>query len=250
MPSPRRRDDLAAFAVSLATRLPGPTWTSTYTRHATYTDQIPTTNSLWDIGAIRYAASNFVLGHQAVLSRADGARLLVFDRPMLPRQFMIGALEPDAAPDAFHKVEEPNGITVPAEPARAASQVSRRLVPRYEAALQQVRRNTEHPVPRRPVPPLLTGRVSMAWYPDGVVGAVSGAEGAADVLYGSGFQFHPYDRMFVLPAAYGDREQIARIHLASQRLERLGIGVVVRPLLTSNPARPAALGPGVPVRSR
>ncbi|MFE4632239.1 hypothetical protein ACFRJ1_02515 [Streptomyces sp. NPDC056773] len=90
----------------------------------------------------------------------------------------------------------------------------------------------------------------MAWYPDGAVGAVSGAEGAADVLYGAGFQFHPYDRMFVLPAAYSDREQITRIHLASQRLDRLGIGVVVRPLLTSNPARPAALGPGAPVRSR
>ncbi|MFD3760495.1 hypothetical protein [Streptomyces sp. NPDC058622] len=249
------RDDLAGFASALAQRLPGPAWASAYTRHSTYGDQIPTTAQLWDVGAIGYAASNFVLGHQAVLSRADGTRLMVFDRPRYPRQFMVGALVPDADQDAFHLVAEPNGITVPADPGRAASEVTRRLLPRFEAALHQVRRNTEHPIPRRPAPPLLAGRVSMAWYPDGVVGAVSGAEGAADALYSSGFGYHPYDRMFVLSASYGDREQIARIQAASQRLDRLGIGVVVRPApapapLTSKPAGATAHRQGVPARTR
>ncbi|MCY0928209.1 hypothetical protein OTB20_18810 [Streptomyces sp. H27-H1] len=253
-PSPRR-DDLAGFASALAQRLPGPTWTSTYTRHKTYPDQIPTTNQVWDAGAIGHAASDFVLGHQAVLSRVDGPRLLVFDRPRFARQFMVGALVPEADPDAFHLVAEPNGITVPADPGRAASQVAHRLLPRFEAALEQVRRNTENPIPRRPAPPLLAGRVSMAWYPDGVVGAVSGAEGAADALYSSGFGYHPYDRMFILSASYGDREQIARIQAASQRLDRLGIGVVVRPAPTPAPltSKPAVVTPrsqGAPARTR
>ncbi|MCX4776884.1 hypothetical protein [Streptomyces sp. NBC_01264] len=251
MPSSHRRDDLAVFAASLAARLPGATWTSTYTRHASYSDQIPATAELWDVGAIGYAASNFVLAHQAVLSRADGARLLAFDRPMRARQFMIGPMVPDAVPDAFHKVAEPNGITIPADPVRAASQIGRRLLPRYEAALQQVQHNLEHPIPRRPAPPVLAGRVSMAWYPDGAVGAVSGADGAGEALYRSGFSYHPYDRMFVLPPSqYGDREQITRIHLVSQRLDRLGIGVVVRPPLISKPARPVAHSQGAPARSR
>ncbi len=244
------RGDLAAFAEALAARLPGP-WTSTYTRHAAYHDQIATTSELWDVGAVGYAASNFVLGHQAVLGRADGARLLLFDRPRHPAQFMIGALEPAAHHDAFHQVAEPNGITIPAEPVRAAAQVTRRLLPRYENALRQVQRNTAHPPPRRAAPALATGMVSMAWHPDGIVGAVTGVREATAVLYGVGFQYHPYHRQFLLPASYGDREQIARIQAVSQRLALIGVGVTMRPArpaptptaLPAHPASPAITSP-------
>ncbi|WP_406346553.1 hypothetical protein OH787_06400 [Streptomyces sp. NBC_01547] len=244
------RGDLAAFAEALAARLPGP-WTSTYTRHAAYHDQIATTSELWDVGAVGYAASNFVLGHQAVLGRADGARLLLFDRPRYPAQFMIGALEPDAHHDAFHQVAEPNGITVPAEPVRAAARVTRRLLPRYENSLRQVQRNTAHPPPRRATPALASGMVSMAWHPDGSVGAVTGVREATAVLYGAGFQYHPYHRQFLLPASYGDREQIARIQAVSQRLALIGVGVTMRPArpapaptaLPAHPASPAITSP-------
>ncbi|MFI1652755.1 hypothetical protein ACH4XT_38300 [Streptomyces avidinii] len=245
MPSNPPRANLAAFAHALAARLPGDAWITTYARHGEYSDQIPTTEALWDVGAVGYAASNFVLGHAAVLARADGARLLVFDRPLRPRQFMIGALQPDAHHDAFHLVAEPNGIAIPSDPARAAAQVIRRLLPRYEAALRQVRHNTVHPVPRRPAPPVISGNVSMAWYPDGAVGAVTGIPDATGLLYSHGFQYHPYDRMFLLPASYGDREQLARVQAVSQRLARIGVGVTVRPaptapMPTSRLARPPA----------
>ncbi|MCY0933833.1 hypothetical protein [Streptomyces sp. H34-S4] len=242
MPPRYPRVDLAAFAEGLAARLPD-VWTSAYTRHAAYHDQIATTSKVWDIGAVSYAASNFVLGHQAVLARADGARLLLFDRPLYQHQFMIGALEPDDAPDdAFHQVAEPNGITVPSDPARAYAQVVRRLLPRYDAALRQVRHNTAHPVPRRPEPLLITGSVSMAWHSDGAVGAVTGVREATAVLYGAGFQYHPYHRQFLLPASYGDREQIARLQAVSQHLARLGVGVTMRP------ARPTAAPSVLPAR--
>lgn len=235
------RGDLAAFAEAVAARLPG-AWTSTYTRHSAYHDQIATTSKVWDIGAVGYAASEFVIGHQAVLTRADGARLLLFDRPRYKAQFMIGAMGPDAHHDAFHEVAEPNGITIPCEPARAASQVARRLLPRYEIALRQVQRNTAHPPPRRAVPAVVEGMVSMAWHPDGSVGAVTGVREATAVLYGTGFQYHPYHQQFLLPAAYGDLEQIVRVQAASQRLAAMGIGVTIRP------ARPAPAPTALPAR--
>ncbi|MER5567165.1 hypothetical protein ABT083_13270 [Streptomyces goshikiensis] len=243
MPTRLLRDDLATCAEGIAARLPG-AWTSTYTRHPDYHAQIATTSQLWDIGAVGYAASNFVLGHQAVISRANGARLLVFDRPRYPDQFMIGPLEPVAPQDAFHQVDEPNGITVPRDPIRAAAQVTHRLLPRYEQALRQIRHNTAHPHPRRTAPALITGTVSMAWHPDGVVGAVTGIREATMVLCDAGFQYHPYHRQFLLPASYGDLEQIARIQAASQRLASMGVAVAIRP---ARPApTPATLPAGPP----
>lgn len=80
MPPAPARPDLAAFAGALATRLPG-TWTTAYSRHAAYADQLPTTTAVWDAGAVGYAASNYVLHHQAVLALGDGARLLVMTWP-------------------------------------------------------------------------------------------------------------------------------------------------------------------------
>ncbi|MFG2483470.1 hypothetical protein ACGFSI_12030 [Streptomyces virginiae] len=252
MPPRHPRDDLAAFAEGLAARLPG-TWTSAYTRHAAYHDQIATTSKVWDMGAVGYAASNFVLGHQAVLARADGARLLLFDRPRYRHQFMIGALEPDAHHDAFHQVAEPNGITIPADPVRASAQVTRRLLPRYDAALRQVQHNTTHRVPRRPEPSLVAGAVSMTWHTDGAVGAITGVRQATAVLYGAGFQYHPYHRQFLLPASYGDREQITRVQAVSQQLARIGVGVTMRPArpspaATALPARPPAPATASPTR--
>ncbi|MFJ6934665.1 hypothetical protein ACIQV2_15825 [Streptomyces globosus] len=242
---PTARPDLATYAEALATRLPG-TWTTAYSRNAAHADQLSTTAAVWDAGAVGYAASNYVLGHQAVLARPDGARLLLFDRPMRPRQFMVGALEPDAHHDAFHGVAEPGGISVPDDPARAAAQVTRRLLPRYEAALRQVRHNTAHPPPRRPAPPVITGMVSIAWYPDGVVGAVTGVRDATSALYSAGFQYHPHQRMFLLPSSLGAREQIARIGVAAQHLARIGVGVTVRPAPAATPTTQPAPLPALP----
>ncbi|MEU3161217.1 hypothetical protein ACPCAJ_31995 [Streptomyces griseoincarnatus] len=55
MPSPRT--DLAAFAASLADRLPG-LWTSDYQRHAQHADQFPRTEQLWDSGHVEHITAN------------------------------------------------------------------------------------------------------------------------------------------------------------------------------------------------
>lgn len=67
------------------------------------------------------------------------------DRPLYPHQFVVAPLAPDGPhikPHHFDAVEEPNGIVAPKDPARAAAHVARRVLPRYEQALQEVLDNT------------------------------------------------------------------------------------------------------------
>lgn len=145
MASPRT--DLSAFAAGLADHLPG-TWTSEYQRHAQYADQFPRTEQLWDAGHVDYVVSQYILTHDAVLDQ----RLYVADRPLYPHQFVVAPLAPDGPhikPHHFDAVEEPNGSAVPKDPARAAAHVARRVLPRYEQALQEVLDNTvAQPDPR------------------------------------------------------------------------------------------------------
>lgn len=149
MTSPRT--DLSAFATGLAARLPG-TWTSEYQRHAQYADQFPRTDKLWDTGHVDYIVSQYVLTHDAVLHGPADQRLYVTDRPRYPHQFVVAPLAPDGPhikPHHFAAVEEPNGIAVPKDPARAAAQVTRRVLPHYEQALQEVLDNAAaQPDPR------------------------------------------------------------------------------------------------------
>ncbi|MCY0954963.1 hypothetical protein [Streptomyces sp. H27-S2] len=221
-------DGLAAFGEALAARLPG-TWNSTDSLNPAYQDRFLTLDTPWDAGHAGYVATNFPLAREVFLRRADGAHFLIFDRLRHPRQFLICALEPDLHHDAFYGVAEPNGIAISCDPPRAASQIARRLLPLYDEALLQVRRQAVRPVPRRAAPALAVGMVSMAWHPDGSVGAVTGVPEATAVLYAVGFQYSPYHQQYLLPASYGDRQQIARIQVASQRLARLGVGITMRP---------------------
>ncbi|MCX5395631.1 hypothetical protein [Streptomyces sp. NBC_00102] len=141
MTSPRT--DLAAFATALADRLPG-VWTSDYHRYAQYADQWPLTEQLWDAGHVDHIVNQYDLHHDAVLHGPDNQRLYVTDRPLHPLQFVVAPLEPADTrlePRHFEGVEEPDGIAVPADPARAAAHVARRVLPRYEQALQAVLAN-------------------------------------------------------------------------------------------------------------
>ncbi|MFD7013924.1 hypothetical protein [Streptomyces sp. NPDC059928] len=155
MPTPRT--ELSAFATSLAARLPG-AWTSTHQSHAAYADQFPTTNQLWDIGHVNYIVSTHVLARDAILLGPENQRLYVTNRPLHPYQFVVAPLIPDGGgigPHHFDGVEEPSGIAVPDDPARAAAHVARRLLPRYEQALQHVRHNAaeQSAPPHRPASP-------------------------------------------------------------------------------------------------
>ncbi|MGW7298585.1 hypothetical protein [Streptomyces sp. NPDC054829] len=254
MTSPRT--DLAAFAVGLAARLPG-TWTSQYQRHAQYADQFPRTQQLWDTGHVDYVVSQYVLTHDAVLHGPADQRLYVADRPRYPHQFVVAPLAPASMhikPHHFAEVEEPNGIAVPKDPARAAARIARRLLPRYEQALHAVLDNAAHQPepPHRPAPPQVDQVLTLTLYSDGALGApyASVPVDARMTLYTHGFQYHPRQAAFLLPAAYGDTGHALRIHGVVQQLTAQGIGVNLRHSAptTSAPLPPASAKAASPIR--
>ncbi|MFB8352969.1 hypothetical protein [Streptomyces niveus] len=156
-----RPTGLSGFAAALAARLPG-TWTSHYHQHATYRNQFTLGNRVWDLGHVHWAVSGFVLRHDAELHGPRGQRLYIIERPLKPGQFLVTPLQPSAEIDYFDDVDEPNGIAVPGDPARAAAAVTRRLLPRYQHALAAVRRNsatarTGQPTPSTHRPPPAAG---------------------------------------------------------------------------------------------
>jgi hypothetical protein len=231
MPTPRTTF-LSAFAVALAERLPG-TWTSEYHRHPTYKDQFPTIERLWDAGHVDYIVSQYVLGHDAVLNGPDGEQLYVTDRPLYRHQFVVAPLEPEGfKPHQISPVRAPNGIAVPNDPVRAAAAVTRRVLPRYRAALAAVRHNAygQPEPPHRQPAPEVAQTLTLVWYPDGVVGAPydSVPEEARMTLFGCNFQYRPNEFAFVLPASYSPKERALLVQLAAQRLTLQGIGVNFR----------------------
>ncbi|MEU9564135.1 hypothetical protein AB0D16_19200 [Streptomyces sp. NPDC048161] len=232
MPTPRT--DLSTFATALAARLPGP-WTSTYQHHTTYKDQYRTTNQLWDAGHIDHVVSTYVLPHDAVLHGPERERLYVTHRPLHPEQFVVAPLQPEDAslkPHHFEGVEEPNGIAVPNDPARAAARVTRRVLPRYEQALHAVLHNAEDQPepPHRPAPPPVSQVLTLTYYNDGALGVPykSVPEDVRMALFAHGFQYHPHQAAFLLPAAYGEDGRALRVQALTRELAAQGLGVNLR----------------------
>ncbi|MGW5096373.1 hypothetical protein ACWEQ1_17570 [Streptomyces nodosus] len=247
MTSPR--SDLSAFAAGLAARLPA-TWTSECQRHAQHADQLPRTVKLWDNGHVDHIVSQYVLTHDAVLHGPAGQQLYVAERPRYPHQFVVAPLTPAGAhikPHHFAGVAEPSGIAVPKDPARAAAQVARRVLPRYEQALQTVLANAAtHPEPpHRPAPPQVDQVLTLTLYGDGALGAPykSVPVDARTTLYAHGFQYHPHQAAFLLPTAYENTRRALVIHSVVQQLTAKGIGVNLR---HSAPTTTAALPPASP----
>ncbi|MCZ0990346.1 hypothetical protein [Streptomyces diastatochromogenes] len=150
-------------------------------------------------------------------------------------------------------MEEPNGIAVPDDPARAAAQVSRRVLPNYADALDAVRRNAHlQPDPaHRPGAPEVTESVTLIWYADGVVGApyTSVPAAARTVLYACYFQYSPHEAAFVLPSSYDTEARALLLHSAVRQLTTQGIVVNFRhaaPAAASRPPCPAAAVLGAP----
>ncbi|MFJ6438492.1 hypothetical protein [Streptomyces sp. NPDC091416] len=236
---------LEAFATGLAARLPGP-WTGKYQRHAEYKDQYRTTNQLWDSGHVDYVVSTYVLPHKAVLRGPEGERLYVTHRPRHSHQFVVAALQPDIdglKPHHFHGVEEPNGIAVPNDPARAAACVARRVLTRYQLALHEVLHNAaEQPEPpHRPAPPQVAQVLTLTYYDDGALGVPyeSVPPDIRMALFTHGFQYHPHQAAFLLPAAYGEVGRALRVQALTQKLASLGLGVNLRRHSATRAAPPA-----------
>ncbi|MFC8198932.1 hypothetical protein ACFUTV_26580 [Streptomyces sp. NPDC057298] len=116
----------------------------------------------------------------------------------------MAPLEPEGCKThQISPVREPNGIAVPNDPARAAAAVTRRVLPRYRAALDAVRHNAfgqPEPPHHKPAPEVAQ-TLTLVWYPDGVVGEPydSVPEEARMTLFGCNFQSSPNEFAFVLP---------------------------------------------------
>ncbi|MER5215380.1 hypothetical protein ABT063_33750 [Streptomyces sp. NPDC002838] len=234
------RTDLSAFARALAQRLPG-TWTSTYHRYTD--DEFPLDHGVWDTGEPSWAVGQR-LGQHAVLDGPDRQQLYVLDRQRSPGQFLVVPPIPDSfQPHHFRRVDEPGGIAVPGDPARAAADVVRRVLPRYQHALAAVRHNARlQPDPvRRAEPTAVTHTVTLIWYRDGAFGAPHDSVPAEvrTLLYGYGFQYRPPEGALLLPADFnGIDEGMARIQAVARRLTEQGFGVNLRPAASAACAPP------------
>ncbi|MFB9556868.1 hypothetical protein [Streptomyces roseoviridis] len=235
----------------MATRLPG-TWTSEYHRHASYSEQFPVAERLWDTGHVDWAVSEHVLGHHAVLTGSAGEELYVIDRPLRRGQFLVAALEPPGfQPHHFRGVPEPNGIAVSADPVRAAASISCRLLPRHARAVEAVRaraRRRPDPPAHRQTAPETAKAVTLTRYSDGVLGTpyASVPDEARDTLYVSGFQYVPDQGAFLLPAGYGPVATAVRIQVLAARLAQTGIGLNLRHAPTRSRAAAAVTAASAP----
>ncbi|MFH9084195.1 hypothetical protein [Streptomyces sp. NPDC017673] len=224
-------DTPSTFATALAAHLPGQ-WHRRYAGFPPPKDQPHVADRIWDCGPAHSALLDWD-PPTAFLEGPAGEQLCVIPRPRRPREFLVAPLQPEEfQPHHFSGVEEPNGIAVPGDPVRAAAHVARRVLPRYAAALDAVRRNArlQPEPPHRPGAPEVTESVTLIWYADGVVGApyASVPAAARSVLYNCYFQYSPHEAAFVLPASYRTEERAILLHSMVQQLTAQGIGVTFR----------------------
>ncbi|MGP3684593.1 hypothetical protein ACTVZO_07750 [Streptomyces sp. IBSNAI002] len=78
---------------------------------------------------------------RAVLTHAHGLQLYIVQRPHQSGEFLVGALLP-AGVFEHDATEHPRAVAVPSDPARAASEVRRRLLPYYRMAAMSVASGT------------------------------------------------------------------------------------------------------------
>lgn len=250
---PPHATDLSAFTAALAQRLPG-IWRSEDQTYPTFEDQWPAADRLWDCGPAHSALLDYDLEHGAVLTGPDDAQLSVTARPRHPRRFLVAALKPqDVKQHNFSVVNDPMGISVTDDAARAASTIARRLLPRYLHALDAVRRDaqTRPEPPHRRAAPEVDQSVTLIWYPDGVVGAPydSVPKDARTVLFACHFFYSMDQFAFVLPASHTDAVRALLLQTAVRLLTAQGIGVNFRhatPTVPTPPNLSLTLGPGLP----
>ncbi|WP_277440982.1 hypothetical protein [Streptomyces sp. SPB162] len=243
---PPARTDLSDFARALAARLPG-SWSSDYQRHARYEEQFPRTEQLWDNGHVAHIVSQYVLSHDAILHGPEGHRLFIADRPHHCDQFVAASFEPvedGIKPHHFVGVEEPHGIAIPNDPARAAARIAQRVLPRYERAVESVFDNaaTLPDSPHRPAPPQVAHVLTLTLYDDGALGAPydSVPEQARGTLFACGFQYLPHQAALLLSAQYSENDRSLRVQAAARLLTAQGIGVNLRHVAPTTAAPPPA----------
>ncbi|MCZ4103656.1 hypothetical protein [Streptomyces sp. H39-C1] len=230
---------LASYADILAGELPG-AWTSTYLPSADKDDLAELAERVWDLNLVAATLAEIPLQHAAVLSRPDGAQLIVLDRHDERDGFLIAAVAPHSLPDeAYRAVAEPNGTALVDDPFQAAETVAGDLLARYDTALAQVRHNAIGGIqPSQPE------RVVLTWQPDGSLAAAPIGEAAAAVLVANGFVQDPQTSIHRLSGDDTTAQARAVRELGAQ-LDAHGIGTGLQHPAgrTAPTVTPAALPP-------
>lgn len=201
---------------------------------------------IWDLDLVADLLAEHPLQQAAVLSRPDGAQLVVLDQHDERNGFLIAAVAPSALPDeAYRAVPEPNGIALTDDPFLSAEQVAADLLPRYDTALAQVRHNALGGIQHSQA-----DRVVLTWQPDGSVATapVDGRAGA--VLISNGFVQDPQSGIYSLNS--NDTQAQARaLRGIGPQLEAIGIGTALQhPAGRAAPTSAPAAAPPVPAGTR
>ena len=213
---------LASYADVLAGELPG-TWTSSYHPPEHKDDLAELSDRIWDLDLVAASLAEHPLQQAAVLSRPDGAQLVVLERHDERDGFLIAAVAPRALPnEAYRAVPEPNGIALADDPFLGAEQVAGDLLARYEAALAQVRHNA-----LGGIQPSQPDRVVLTWQQDGSVAAAPVADAAGAVLTAHGFIQDPQTGIYRL-GADDTRAQARALRAIGPQLDALGIGTALQ----------------------
>ncbi|MFF0448018.1 hypothetical protein ACFYT4_16685 [Streptomyces sp. NPDC004609] len=208
--------DIEGFATVLADALPGH-WTVEYHQHTNRAEQLARAAAVWDLDMVADAIARYPLRHDAILTRDDGTRLYVTGRPRHEDDFLVAAIAPASVPpEAFRGVREPDGIAVPADPFAAAEAVTTGLFPRYEAALAQVWKNSDHLDSRTPVTLTWVGPDLHAHADSTTVAAILAEHGFAPTDSGQSLMLTGDDTALQARAvrAVGARLATLGIHLA------------------------------------
>ncbi|WP_432012730.1 hypothetical protein [Streptomyces cucumeris] len=213
---------LASYADVLAGELPG-NWTSTHLSADAKDDLAELADRVWDLDLVAASLAEHPLQEAAVLSRPDGAQLVLLDRHDERDGFLIAAIAPPALPDeAYHSVSEPNGIALADDPFLSAEQVADDLLARYDSALAQVRHNA-----LGGIQPSQPDRVVLTWQQDGSVATATAGDRASEVLTSHGFVQDPQSGIYRL---CGDdtQAQARALREIGPRLDALGIGIALQ----------------------
>ncbi|PKT72323.1 hypothetical protein CW362_14640 [Streptomyces populi] len=236
---------LASYADVLASELPG-TWTSSHLPPDAKDDLTELADRIWDLDLVAASLAEHPLKQAAVLSRPDGAQLVVLDRHDERDGFLIAAVAPRALPDeAYRAVPEPNGIALGDDPFLSAEQIAGDLLTRYDSTLAQVRYNAPGGIQfSQP------DRVVLAWQSDGSVATSTVDDRIGTILVAHGFVQDPQIGVYRLN---GDDTQVQARALREigPQLDMLGIGTALRhPAGRTAPTYAPASLPPVPVGPR
>ncbi|MFC9502740.1 hypothetical protein [Streptomyces sp. NPDC057002] len=236
---------LASYADVLAGELPG-TWTSSHLPPDAKDDLIELAERIWDLDLIAASLAEHPLKQAAVLTRTDGAQLVLLDRHDGREGFLIAAVAPSELPDeAYRGVNEPNGIALADDPFTGAELVAGDLLARYDAALAQARLNaTEEVLPSQ------ADRLVLTWQPDGSVATAPVDDRAGAILVANGFVQDPQSGVYRLNGDDTQAQARALRELGPQ-LEAIGIGTGLQhPASRTAPTSVPASAPPVPAGTR